>query len=119
MPAHAAYVLSIALALATGKPQPQFQIYFFTADWCAPCRAIYPVLEKYQKKEPDCLAVTSIDFDKARDAAAQSGVETIPVVIGTEAGGRIVFRIDGGGREQLRSLDSALAETVRRCRARR
>ena len=111
------------LLAASASPDPQeasqFQLYFFTAAWCGPCRAIYPILDKYKSKEPGCIALTIIDFDQERDVAARFGVDSVPVVLGSELNGRSAFRIDGGGQQELRSLDTALADCIRRCRARR
>lgn len=103
-----------ARALA-GEPEPRFQIFFFTADWCGPCRAVYPVLRKHDN-DAKCLRVISVDVDRQREVASQFQVDTIPVVIGKEVQGAGLFRIDGAGEQELRSLDAALAGFVRQCR---
>jgi thiol-disulfide isomerase/thioredoxin len=121
MPAGFALGLLVFAAVLVPDPQssPQFQVYFFTATWCGPCKAVYPILDRYRQKESGCIAVTEIDFDRQREVAARFGVESVPVVLGSEVKGRSAFRIDGGGQEELRSLETALSECIRRCRSRK
>lgn len=50
----------------------------FYADWCGPCRAVAPVMEKLSEGG---LSVYKIDVDKNNEAASRYGVRNIPTVI--------------------------------------
>lgn len=50
------------------------------ADWCAPCRAMEPVLEQIAKEYGDKITVGIIDVDESRDLASKLAVSNIPVI---------------------------------------
>ena len=61
--------------LGAGRPV----IVDFTAPWCAPCRAIEPVLEELAV-EAD-VDLVSVDIDENPATAARFGVLSLPTVI--------------------------------------
>jgi thioredoxin len=56
----------------------------FSADWCAPCRAIAPELEQLARSE--AVRVVKVDVDEASDLAQELGVRGIPTVVRFDAG---------------------------------
>lgn len=52
----------------------------FHAVWCAPCRAVEPVLQALS--EETGVKVYSIDVEEHSDVAAKYGVNSVPTVIG-------------------------------------
>ena len=50
----------------------------FYADWCGPCRALAPVMERVEELG---VSVYKIDIEANSDAAARFGVRSIPTVI--------------------------------------
>lgn len=52
----------------------------FWAPWCAPCRAVHPVLEAIDEEKDD-LTIISLNIDEAPAAAARFGVQSIPTMI--------------------------------------
>ncbi len=62
----------------------------FTAGWCAPCRALSPVLERFAAA-PDGVVVGSVDADAHPELAVRYGVRGLPTLI-VFAGGKEVGR---------------------------
>ena len=63
----------------------------FTADWCAPCKAMEPVLEQVAQQG---VRVTRIDIDRQPEVARSYQVIRVPTVF-LVVDGKIVDRIDG------------------------
>jgi thioredoxin 1 len=63
----------------------------FWATWCAPCRALAPLIERLAEQYQGRAKVLKLDVDKAPDVAQRYGVQSIPTVI--------LFR---DGKEQAR-----------------
>jgi thioredoxin 1 len=53
----------------------------FYADWCGPCRALAPELEKLKASMGDDVRILKVDVDKNPDVSAQFGVRSIPTMI--------------------------------------
>jgi len=65
----------------------------FTADWCAPCRWLYPVLDEITAAHGDAITVLRMDVDRLPSVAAGYRIASVPIVI--------LFR---GGLECARSV---------------
>lgn len=53
----------------------------FYADWCAPCRAMKPVLEDLKAQMGETLDIYKIDVDKNQMIAERFGIRSIPTLI--------------------------------------
>ncbi len=53
----------------------------FYADWCAPCRAMKPVLEDLKAQMGEEIAIFKIDVDKNQVIAERYGIRSIPTLI--------------------------------------
>ena len=53
----------------------------FWAAWCAPCRAIGPVVEALAEKYEGRAVICKLDIDAEGALAAQYGVMTIPTLL--------------------------------------
>jgi thioredoxin-like negative regulator of GroEL len=58
------------------------QIWYFTADWCAPCKALGPTMNRVAEK----VQVNKINIDYEADVVQKYGVRNIPTVILVENG---------------------------------
>ena len=53
----------------------------FYADWCAPCRAMKPVLEDLKSQMGEDVAIYKIDVDQNQMLAERYGIRSIPTLI--------------------------------------
>jgi thioredoxin-like negative regulator of GroEL len=58
------------------------QIWYFTADWCAPCKALGPTMNRVAEQ----VQVNKINIDYEADVVQKYGVRNIPTVILVENG---------------------------------
>jgi thioredoxin 1 len=53
----------------------------FTADWCAPCRQIAPIVGQLADELSGRLKVAKLDVDANQGVAMRYGVQSIPTLI--------------------------------------
>ena len=53
----------------------------FWAEWCAPCRAIAPILEEVARDKADKLIVAKINIDENPGVPTKYGVRGIPTLM--------------------------------------
>ena len=66
----------------SGKPV----LVDFYADWCAPCRAMKPVLENLKNKLKDDVQIYKIDVDQNPMLAERYQIRSIPTLMLFQAG---------------------------------
>ncbi len=86
----------------------------FWAPWCAPCKAMNPVLEQFSELSPE-TAVVKVNVDESQELAVKFGIRAIPTLIllnrdrfvGQESGSRtlkeLVDWIEGLKQESSQS----------------
>jgi thioredoxin 1 len=73
----------------------------FWAEWCAPCRAIAPILEEIAVSHDGRIVIRKLNVDENPDITQRYGVMSIPTLI-LFAGGEEKARITGArAKEQL------------------
>lgn len=58
------------------------QLWYFTADWCAPCKALGPTMNRVSEQ----IQVNKINIDYEADVVQKYGVRNIPTVVLVENG---------------------------------
>lgn len=53
----------------------------FYADWCGPCKAVAPVVERAAKHYAGRITFGKLNIDYSPDSAARFGVRSIPTMI--------------------------------------
>jgi thioredoxin 1 len=76
----------------------------FYADWCAPCSAMSPVVEKLADELAGKVSVGKLDVDANQEIAIRYGVMGIPT-LGLFRDGKMVDRLIGfpGGAAPIRT----------------
>jgi thioredoxin 1 len=73
----------------------------FWAEWCAPCRAVAPILEEIAGEKSASLRVVKLNVDENPDIAKRLGILSIPTLI-LFANGEEKARVVGArAKEQL------------------
>ena len=66
----------------------------FWAEWCAPCRAIAPIVKQLAEQYGDQVKIVKMDIDANTKTPGQYGVRAIPTVLAFQ-GGQVVQQIQG------------------------
>jgi thioredoxin 1 len=53
----------------------------FWAEWCGPCHAVSPVLERIVEERGDELKLVKVNIDEEQGLAQRYGVQSIPLMI--------------------------------------
>jgi putative thioredoxin len=59
----------------------QLVLVDFWADWCAPCKALLPILEKVARENEGSLLLAKVNCDEQQAIAGQFGVRSLPTVV--------------------------------------
>lgn len=70
----------------------------FYADWCGPCKALSPVLERVESKNPDVI-FAKVNVDDAPECSSINGIRSIPTVIFLK-NGEVVSKFMGNHSEE-------------------
>jgi len=85
------------------------------ANWCGPCRALAPVLEKYAELYEGQVKFLKVNLDEEPDVAEVYRVEAVPTLLLFQ-NGRVVDRITGLPTPQsLRDKLERLTRPASRC----
>ncbi len=66
----------------------------FWAEWCAPCRAIAPIVKELAEQYGDRVKITKMDIDANPGTPGQYGVRAIPTVLAFQ-NGQVVEQLQG------------------------
>lgn len=82
----------------------------FWAEWCAPCRAVAPILEEIAVEKTGALRVVKLNVDENPDVAQRLGIMSIPTLILFAHGEEKARVVGARAKEQLlRDIDPHLA----------
>ncbi|MDR2208147.1 MAG: thioredoxin [Azoarcus sp.] len=84
------------------SPLPVLVDYW--ADWCAPCRALTPVLNEISADYDGRLKIAKIDIDKNQQTPASYGVRNIPTLMLFKDGDLVATKVGLLSKSQLTSF---------------
>ena len=79
----------------------------FWAEWCGPCRAVSPILDKIAEENSDKLDIVKLNVDDNPETALKYGITSIPAMYVFQKG-EIVKRVIGAKPKP--ALEADLAE---------
>jgi thioredoxin 1 len=53
----------------------------FWAEWCGPCHAVAPVLDRIVEEQAGALKLVKVNIDEERELAERFGIASIPTMI--------------------------------------
>src|SRR5881392_2532660 len=53
----------------------------FWAEWCGPCHAVAPVLDKIVEERSDELKLVKVNIDEEQELARRYGIQSIPMMV--------------------------------------
>lgn len=82
----------------------------FWAPWCAPCRAVAPIVEKVAERYQGKVKVVKVNLDEAIELAQRFGIQSIPALF-LFKNGEVLARLIGVQPEEALAsvIESALA----------
>lgn len=60
----------------------------FYADWCAPCKALAPILDELAKTYTDDIIIYKIDTEAEQELSAMFNIRSIPTMLFIPLGGK-------------------------------
>jgi thioredoxin 1 len=84
------------------SPLPVLVDYW--ADWCAPCRALGPVVDEISEDYDGRLKVTKMDIDQNPKTPAGYGIRNIPTLMLFKDGNLVATKVGLLSKSQLTSF---------------
>ncbi len=82
----------------------------FYADWCGPCKALTPVLEKLAEENKNTYNVVKVDVDASPEMAEKFHIRSMPTLLVIRGGNVIAKQSGARSKSELSSwMDEALA----------
>jgi thioredoxin 1 len=75
----------------------------FWAEWCAPCRALAPVLQDLSSELAGRLKIAKVNVDQYPDLASQFGVRSIPTLVLIKQGQEASRLVGAMNKAQLKA----------------
>ena len=60
---------------------PKLVLFYFTANWCGPCKKISPLVDRLISRMPANVKIMYLDVDKGQDLANYLKITSIPTFI--------------------------------------
>ena len=80
-------------------------IFLYSASWCAPCRALKPIMEKLSDEFKDKANFYYADIDEnAINTASAAGVRGVPTVVVYKKGEEVARKVGGLPEQQMRDF---------------
>lgn len=81
----------------------------FYADWCGPCQAMKPILEKVAEQFKDKITLKKVNVDENHEASSKHGVSSIPTLLAEKDDKEISRKIGLQSEKDLTAWFTTLA----------
>ena len=88
------------LVLESSKPV----LVDFYAEWCGPCKAAAPILDKLAVELKDKITIVKMDVDQNTSVPSEYGIMSIPTVVVFENGKESLRKVGFGGEKGYRDM---------------
>lgn len=78
----------------------------FYADWCGPCKALAPTLEKFAQENPD-VKVVKVNVDESPELANAFKVQSIPTLVTMKDGKGVYGAVGAPSASELKKFVEA------------
>ncbi len=75
----------------------------FWAPWCAPCRAIAPILDELSKEMPD-VNILKMNVDENPSIASEFGITSIPTLLVFQNGNMVERTMGAANKETYKGM---------------
>lgn len=75
----------------------------FWAEWCGPCRAMAPVVDKIAAEKKDVLKVVKMNIEENLDTPTKYGIRGIPTFMIFKNGQLVDTKVGGMSQDQMAS----------------
>lgn len=79
----------------------------FFAEWCGPCKAAAPIIDKLSEEFSGKVKIVKVDVDQS-ELASKYGIMSIPTVMAFKKGEEADRQIGFGGEEKYREMITKL-----------
>lgn len=81
----------------------------FFAEWCGPCKAAAPIIDKLSEEFAGKVKIVKIDVDQS-ELSSKYGIMSIPTVMAFKNGEEADRQIGFGGEEKYREMIAKLTK---------
>jgi thioredoxin 1 len=81
----------------------------FFAEWCGPCKAAAPIIDKLSEEFAGKVKIVKIDVDQS-ELSSKYGIMSIPTVMAFKKGEEADRQIGFGGEEKYREMIANLTK---------
>jgi thioredoxin 1 len=75
----------------------------FWAEWCAPCRAIAPLIDQLATQYEGKVIVGKVNIDQNQQIAQQYRIASIPTIM-VFKGGKVINQVTGANPQKIQGL---------------
>lgn len=75
----------------------------FWAEWCAPCKAIAPMMEEFAHEYKDRVNIGKCDVEENNDLAVEFKIRNVPTILFIQGGEVIEKQVGAVAREAITS----------------